>query len=1850
MVDNAISYFGETVIERIERLHVTGTSDTDLIYGGILGDYIDGGNGDDFVSGGIDIVADELLGGSGDDTFFWVNSGDDTVDGGAGTDTINISYNVSDDFLDNSVFGNTYQFFDASGERLDSPGANGEFTASSADHLLVDALNFSRVAATQRVGFNYKVTFESVERINIIGSRSADDLLIYQGGNYYDGGEDFTGLDGDVFIADFSGQAAGIDFRINDVVDEGEEDGYWLANDVFIKGIDRGVIQAGDGLDILIGGRFGDIFMGGGGNDVLYGGDDNSPDILEGGEGSDSFFWYTDPFDPNKAGGSDVVNGGTNADGSYENDHLIMGGGNGPSRVAIETFDASQNEFIDILPNNGGSTRGYAWAYSDRSVIQQLAENSLTPDIRWSYYNSSVGQLFDEQTGQTVVGWDPTKQRDGRALTYEQVETVDIAGSDEYDEIIVYQHGVAYVGGESEGDADLFVADLREFSDNLFIDVNTQPAEGSEPGVGYDIGQGTSITEFERFHLLLGDGDDTVKGGDLDDTAYAGGGNDELSGGLGNDQFYGEEGNDFFEHLGGRDEFYGGSGNDVLLVGGTDEPFELSFFDASDELIGSRFSMVGATPSFADFSALYGITTDEYIVIEHGPNSLRFEGMEEVHMSGSEQNDVLIGGTVQGVLFGGDGDDALIGLSGNDFMSGGAGSDLYVFGADFGNDVIFGEDSGVSKLIFTANAEEDLSFSLDGIDLIISVGANSVRVLDYFASDDAMGLNFEFETTDGSFTRDFTSLGAVSTGAPLRGVTFLGSNEDEDIVDGTSDVDTIRAFGGDDFILSSSGGDIIDGGSGADAVSYLGSDAAVTVNLLTFTGKGGYAEGDLLVSIEHIAGSTFDDAITGNNFGNVISGGDGADTLDGLDGDGGNDSVEGGAGTDFLSGGAGNDELDGGNDADVFDDGQGDDTAIGGDGNDVFLYTGGLDDWDGSLGSDSADFDRFDAAIEVNLTAINEVVTRDGPDLAPASGALRSLTQLSNIENVRGTIHHDRLQGDAGANQLEGNLGDDRLTGNEGADILIGGAGIDTLDYSLETGSSGVSVWMDSPGEEYGEDTHGDTDILSGIENVIGTDQADHVTGNAADNIIWGGAGDDYYLDGLQGNDTIYGDEGNDLILGGDDDDTLIGGAGDDDVEGEAGDDLFIGHIGPGSDTYDGGADFDTVSYAGTSAGIVVDLMRESEQVSGADIDSDTLISVENIIGGSGDDTMIGNEEDNSFSYFGGFDTYDGGDGFDTVSFSQFDSAVLVDLSGAGEARTRDRFDLRAGDARTIARIVGVESIIGSHYDDTLIGNEFDNILWGGEGNDILDGGMQNDAHMGGEGDDVFANTQANGSDLFDGGDGIDTLDYSANDTSVVASLIDGDGDDVLISVERLVGTNFGDSLAGNEADNIIQGGSGDDLIQAGRGDDLVIYMEGFDEVYGGVGTDTLDYTFFGAAIDLDFNNVAAVFTGDSADWNVGPTRQITEVFDRDVENAIGSAFNDRLVGNQADNMFNGGFGDDLILGMGGDDMFAYSGGLDTWDGGEGADTANFSTYQYAVQVDLRATGAQALTRMLTTVTTGDWLEIARISNVENIIGSLFDDGLFGDDQSNIILGWGGNDLLSGGEGDDEIDGGAGADTAVFSGSSTDYEVSKVDGVLTVRDTNPADGDEGTDTLYEIETLRFADGDQAADPSDVPDGDRPPGNVGGGITLVDPDDDGVLLDSSILLNDGTEFSAAEAQLFRVYSGALGRTPDDEGFDWWLDQIEQGNHTLQSLSAGFIDSVEFRGSADTDNNGLIENDEFIEQMYLGVFGGPPDQSGFDFWTAELESGARTQADVLVAMTQSNDYVEQTVLAVVDYLIA
>jgi hypothetical protein len=144
------------------------------------------------------------------------------------------------------------------------------------------------------------------------------------------------------------------------------------------------------------------------------------------------------------------------------------------------------------------------------------------------------------------------------------------------------------------------------------------------------------------------------------------------------------------------------------------------------------------------------------------------------------------------------------------------------------------------------------------------------------------------------------------------------------------------------------------------------------------------------------------------------------------------------------------------------------------------------------------------------------------------------------------------------------------------------------------------------------------------------------------------------------------------------------------------------------------------------------------------------------------------------------------------------------------------------------------------------------------------------------------------------------------------------------------------------------------------------------------------------------------------------------------------------------------------------------------------------------------------------------------------------------------------------------------------------------------------------------------------------------------------DADGNLWDSIINVGDGSFVLQAASQTYRSYYGALGRLPDEGGYNWWLGEIETGRHTLQSMAAGFVDSSEFKSLADTDNSGVISNEEFILHMYNGVFGRTPDADGLAWWVGELDSGSRTQPDAFISMTQSNEYVELTVGTVADMM--
>ena len=393
------------------------------------------------------------------------------------------------------------------------------------------------------------------------------------------------------------------------------------------------------------------------------------------------------------------------------------------------------------------------------------------------------------------------------------------------------------------------------------------------------------------------------------------------------------------------------------------------------------------------------------------------------------------------------------------------------------------------------------------------------------------------------------------------------------------------------------------------------------------------------------------------------------------------------------------------------------------------------------------------------------------------------------------------------------------------------------------------------------------------------------------------------------------------------------------------------------------------------------------------------------VFAGGGNDTLVGGD---------GIDTLDGGEGIDTIDFSNASAGVIIDLdvnsAGAAGTPSQDGGILDAPPAaggQVLEEVDDVENIIGSDFNDGLFGNNEVNHIFGGAGNDTI--------HSFG------------GADTLDGGEGIDLALFSAG--SAVEVDLDENGNaissfgDSLISIENINGSVAGnDTISGNDFSNVLNGQGGDDILNGEGGDDTLIGSAGNDTIIGGAGIDSIDggegidtvdfsSASAGVIIDLDVNSAGAAGTpsqdGGILDAPPAAGGQVLEEVD-DVENIIGSNFNDGLFGNNEINLLQGGAGNDTIHSFG---------GADTLDGGEGIDLALFSAGG-AVEVDLDENG-NAISSF------GDVL-----ISIENINGSVAgNDTLTGNNSSNVLNGQAGDDILNGEGGNDTLTGGAGVDT-----------------------------------------------------------------------------------------------------------------------------------------------------------------------------------------------------------------------------
>ncbi len=224
------------------------------------------------------------------------------------------------------------------------------------------------------------------------------------------------------------------------------------------------------------------------------------------------------------------------------------------------------------------------------------------------------------------------------------------------------------------------------------------------------------------------------------------------------------------------------------------------------------------------------------------------------------------------------------------------------------------------------------------------------------------------------------------------------------------------------------------------------------------------------------------------------------------------------------------------------------------------------------------------------------------------------------------------------------------------------------------------------------------------------------------------------------GNDRINGNSANNTLTGNSGNDVLQGGAGNDRLDGGKGDDFLSGSSG-----------IDTLYYSSFTSNVSVNLGRNDVQSTGA-AGRDRISAVENLITGSGNDTLNGSEGSNRLDggagndkFYGrgghdvllgstGNDAYSGGEGTDTIDFSAFKTSVRVNLANTGFQNT-----IHAG----TDKIISVENLYGGSSNDSLSGNAQLNVLKGGAGSDILNGGLGDDTLVGGSGVDRFDFTTA---------------------------------------------------------------------------------------------------------------------------------------------------------------------------------------------------------------------------------------------------------------------------------------------------------------------------------------------------------------------------------------------------------------------------------------------------------------------------------------------------------------------------
>jgi Ca2+-binding RTX toxin-like protein len=530
-----------------------------------------------------------------------------------------------------------------------------------------------------------------------------------------------------------------------------------------------------------------------------------------------------------------------------------------------------------------------------------------------------------------------------------------------------------------------------------------------------------------------------------------------------------------------------------------------------------------------------------------------------------------------------------------------------------------------------------------------------------------------------------------------------------------------------------------------------------------------------------------------------------------------------------------------------------------------------------------------------------------------------------------------------------------------------------------------------------------------------------------------------------------------------------------DTIFGLGGDDQITGGI-QGSSVF-GGNGNDTLT-AGTGIFVNTSLFGDAgnDTLYGARFRGDDVY----LFGGTGNDTLINCVSGEA----------EGGPGADRIIGSIQDSARLSYRHSNAGVTINLAFNFATGGDATGDVFNGFSAVVGSGFDDKLYGSSRidalsglsgNDFLSGGIGGDYLNGGLGNDLLMGGDGDDNLVG--GGGADTLYGGNGIDTIGFDGRALGAIVNLTTGLGGGSaaglrVFGVENISGTDRNDSLTGNSGGNSLRGYYGNDTIFGGIGNDYLVGDDGLDRLYGGAGNDIIeggfgaDFIYGGDGIDtLTYN---PYFNDDvSVNLKTGLSSGLDNAVDviSGFENAIGSAGNDLIIGNDFANILAGGDGGDTLQGGIGNDNVYGDDGIDTLLGNDGSDkifgglgndflyggTGNDTLFGDSGQdtlyggdgIDIAAYISDTLGIFVSLYDPGQNSGIAVgdiYFSIEGLAGSEGEDTLIGNIFDNVILGRGGSDFLNGytgndtqfGEGGDDIIYSEDGDDKLFGGAGND--------------------------------------------------------------------------------------------------------------------------------------------------------------------------------------------------------------------